>query len=148
MLFVIFYYLIFLKTEPSFNVLSNRVIADTLGVGGSSERVGGRTKEEVNSSDVYERVQQLAANMKKDFVATRQMPNQGEGTTRGALEETESTVSRDQERDGGVHGVSGRGRRRAGLDSSEADSEMAAKLRRALAKMKHLDSRLAELAKV
>ena len=97
-----------------------------------------------DSSTVYARIHQLAETVKREVTTMRSgvegEEKMGKESSDGCSEV--KPVHGCCERKG--HGIEGRNKK----EVEESDSEMAAKVKRALAKMRHLDSRLADLSKV
>ena len=94
-----------------------------------------------DSSSVYARIHQLADSVKREVTAMRS----------GAAEPEEEEISAKESIKPAQGDKKGQGsvieeRKKKGVE--ESDLEMAAKVKRALAKMRHLDSRLTDLCKV
>ena len=96
-----------------------------------------------DSSSVYARIHQLADAVKREVTAMEHMKKGAEGEEKSGKESNvkNKPAAQDDKTSQGVEGRKKKG-------SEENDLEMAAKVKRALAKMRHLDSRLADLSKV
>lgn len=93
-----------------------------------------------DSSSVYARIHQLADAVKREVTAMENIRSGVEGEKESSVEI--KAAQYDKMSQGSVIEE----RKRKGME--ESDLEMAAKVKRALAKMRHLDSRLADLSKV
>ena len=106
------------------------------------------TRYEGTSDDAYARIYQLADSMRREVVAMDSSRTSHDQEERSCDVSATSEVQGhpDKDHDGsvrrGVAAVTSTG------SSSDTDVEMAVKMKRALAKMRHLDKRLADLSKV
>ena len=106
------------------------------------------TRYEGTSDDAYARIYQLADSMRREVVAmdsSRTSHDQEEEERSCDVSATSEVQGHpDKDHDGSVR----RGVAAVTGSSSDADVEMAVKMKRALTKMRHLDKRLADLSKV
>ena len=103
------------------------------------------TRYEGTSDDAYARIYQLADSMRREVVAMDSSRTSHDQEERSCDVSATSEVQGhpDKDHDGSVRGVAA-----VTGSSSDTNVEMAVKMKRALAKMRHLDKRLADLSKV